>query len=84
MKQIELTPDLNLDAILRELADDDIVLTRSGHAVALLTEFDDDELYWYNRERSPEFIESMKRAREQVQRGEVISHEDLKRKFGLD
>ena len=48
---------------------DDLILTRDGHAVALVMPFDDDDLEWYARERDPEFLNSIARAREQVKTG---------------
>ncbi len=83
MKQIELTPDLVIDQILQQAQQEDIVLMRQGHAVALISEIDDEDLYWYARERDPEFLASLGRARDQVRQGQTISHEDLKRELGL-
>lgn len=83
MKQVELTPDLPLDRLLQQAQDEDIVIMRQGHAVALLSEFDDDELYWYARERDPGFVSSIAKARTDVAAGRTTSHEDLKRQLGL-
>jgi hypothetical protein len=83
MKQIELTPDLVIDQILQQAQQEDIVLMRQGHAVALIREIDDEDLYWYDRERDPEFLASLGRARDQVRQGQTVSHEDLKRELGL-
>jgi PHD/YefM family antitoxin component YafN of YafNO toxin-antitoxin module len=84
MKHMELTPDLNLDTVLQQMNGEDIVLTRKGHAVALLSDFDDDELYWYERERDPAFIESIAQARKQVAEGKTITHEELKKRLGIE
>jgi PHD/YefM family antitoxin component YafN of YafNO toxin-antitoxin module len=83
MKQIELTPGLDLNQVVQEIKTEDIVLMRQGHAIALLSEFDDDDLYWYARERDPEFIASLKRGREQAAKGQTISLEDLKKKLEI-
>ena len=56
----------------------DVLVMRDGHMVALLMPFDDD-LEWYARERDPEFLASLSRARRQVQEGRTITHGDLKR-----
>src|SRR2546428_7423049 len=63
MKLIELTPDLALEQVIQQAKHEDIVLTRQGHAVALVSEIDDDELYWRTRERDGEFLASLARAR---------------------
>jgi hypothetical protein len=84
MKQIEMPAGLDWEKILQELKTDELVFTREGHAVALLSEFDDDELYWRAREEDPEFIASIARGREQIAEGKVTSHEDLKRKLGIE
>jgi hypothetical protein len=84
MKKIEIQPGLNVEDLVFETRSEDIVLTKNGQAVALVSEFDDDELYWYIREHDPAFIESIAQARKDVAEGKTISHEDLLREFGLD
>jgi hypothetical protein len=44
----------------------------------------DDELFWAERERDPAFIASLKKAREQVAQGKTISHEELKKRLGIE
>jgi hypothetical protein len=83
MKQIELSKDLNLGRLLKRIPKEDIVFMVKGHPVALLREFDDDDLEWYEREHDPAFVESLKKARRHVEKGETISHEDLKKKLGI-
>lgn len=84
MKQIELTADVALKQLLQEAEKEDVVLTRQGHAVALVSPIDDEELTWYVRERDPEFLASIARARAQVQQGQTVGHDDLKRQLGLE
>lgn len=83
MKVVELTPDIQWESVLQQAQTEDVVLTRQGHAVALLSEFDDEDIYWYARERSPEFLASIQRAREQVANGRTIGHEELKKQLGI-
>jgi len=83
MKQVEMTPDMTLTTILEQLKDGDVILTSQGHSVALVTDFDDDDAYWYATEHDPVFIESLAKAREHVAQGKVISHDELKKKLGL-
>jgi hypothetical protein len=61
-----------------------VILTREGHAVALLSEFDDEEMYWYARERDPEFLASLAEARTQVRQGKTVTQDELKRQLGID
>jgi PHD/YefM family antitoxin component YafN of YafNO toxin-antitoxin module len=84
IKPIEVTAGLEWDKLLQQVKSEDVVLTKDGHAVALLSDFDDDEMYWYARERDPEFIASLKRAREQVAKGQTISHDELKKRLGIE
>jgi hypothetical protein len=84
MKQIELTDLVGWDELLRQIEREDIVLTRRGQAVALLSEIDQEELYWRQREKDPAFIASLVRARDQAKQRKTISHQKLKRKLGLD
>ena len=64
--------------------EEDVVLLRDGHPVVLMTAFDEDDLAWYARERDPAFLESVAKARHQVEQGKTVSHEDLKRDLGLN
>lgn len=82
MKQIELTPEVALEHLLQQAKQEDIVVMRQGHAVALISELDDEELYWYARERDPAFLASLSRARTQIQEGQAVSHEELKHQLG--
>ena len=84
MKQIEVTPGLEWDKVLQQIKDEDIVLTRQGRAVALLSDFDDDDLYWYGREQDPAFQASLQKAREQAAQGQTVALEDLKKQLGIE
>lgn len=84
MKTIALTDKTSLDAVMKEAAKEEIVLTRDGHAVALLTPFDDEDLDWYAREHDPAFLESIALAREQAKQGKTLRHNDLKKELGLE
>ena len=64
---------------MRQAEQEEVLVVRDGHVVALLMPFDDDDLEWYARERDPEFLASLTRARRQVQEGRTITHSDLKR-----
>lgn len=75
---------MNWEQILEQLKDDDVVLMRNGRAVALLSNFDDDEMYWYLQEHDKDFLDSIARAREQVAKGESLGHDQLKRDLGID
>ncbi len=57
---------------------------KDGHAVALVTPFDDEDLEWFARERDPAFLASIAEARRQVEQGRTTTHADLKRQLGLD
>ena len=83
MRQIEMAPTLKWEDVLRQAKNEDVVLTRNGHAIALLSEFSDDDLYWYAREHDPSFIKSIARARKQVAQRKTTKHEDLKRQLGI-
>lgn len=82
MKTVVLNQDTRLADVVPE-TDEDVLIIRDGHVVALVTPFDDDDAEWYARERDPAFIESIARARQQVKEGETISHEELKKRLGI-
>ena len=84
MKTLDVTKDLSSEDVVREAQETEVILMSNGHAVALVSALDDEELYWLKRERSPEFIESIKRAREQVAKGETHSHEEVLKMLNID
>ena len=82
MKTLIAKEDTPLEAAIRE-RDEDVLIIRDGHVVALVTPFDDDDAEWYARERDPAFIASIAEARKQAQDGKTISHDELKAKLGI-
>jgi hypothetical protein len=76
MRAVKLTSTSSARELLPKDSEEVLVL-EGGHAVALVTPFDDDDAEWYARERDPQFIESIRRAREQVKRGETFSDSEL-------
>lgn len=84
MKTVEWTDDLSLEKILGSGDQDEVILMKDGHAVALVTPFDDEDLEWFARERDPAFLASIAEARRQVEQGRTTTHADLKRQLGLD
>ncbi len=84
MKTVIWTDNASWDEVLHQAGEEDVVVLRDGHPVVLMTPFDDDDLAWYAREHDPAFLASLARARGQVERGEVMSHGDLKKELGLE
>lgn len=84
MKTIDLKERPELEEAVRELENGSAVLLRDGHAVAMVSPVDDDDLEWLALETSPEFIESIAHARQQAREGKVISHEQLMKELGID
>jgi PHD/YefM family antitoxin component YafN of YafNO toxin-antitoxin module len=83
VKTVTWTENASWDDVLRQAGEEDVIVLRDGHPVVLMTPFDDDDLAWYARERDPAFLESLAKARQQVEQGKTVSHEDLKRDLGL-
>lgn len=84
MKTVTLTATASLEAVVRDVErDEDILILRDGRPVALLTPFDNDDLEWYAREREPGFIGSIAKARQQVESGQTVGQEALRRELGL-
>ena len=84
MKTLDVKDRPELAPLVKEVNDGRFVLMQEGHAVALVDPLDDDDLEWLAIESSPEFIESIARSRQEFTEGKCISHEDLKKKLGLD
>ncbi|HEV3262001.1 MAG TPA: hypothetical protein VG013_34440 [Gemmataceae bacterium] len=84
MKTVTWTDSISWKELMRQVEEEEVLVMRDGHAVALLMPFDDDDLQWYARERDPGFLESIARARQQVAQGSTVSHVDLKKTLGID
>jgi antitoxin (DNA-binding transcriptional repressor) of toxin-antitoxin stability system len=84
MKTVAWTDKTPWEDLMRQAEKEDVLLTRDGHAVALLTPFDDDDLEWYARERDPAFLASITTARQQVTAGKTRGHDELKKELGID
>ncbi|MGA2439343.1 MAG: hypothetical protein ABSH08_00160 [Tepidisphaeraceae bacterium] len=84
MKTVSIKDNATAEDLLQQGADEEVLVLRDGHPIALLTPFDDDDLEWFIPERDPAFIESIARARKQIAEGDTISMEDLKKEFGMD
>jgi hypothetical protein len=80
MKRISLNDKPTIEDLIEQAEDDEVLVTRDGHAVALVIPFDDQDA---DAESDPAFIESIQRAREQVSRGQFTSHNELKKQLGL-
>jgi antitoxin (DNA-binding transcriptional repressor) of toxin-antitoxin stability system len=84
MKTIALSDKTPLDELMRQAEKEDVLLTRDGHAVALLMPFDDEDVEWYTREHDTAFLESIAKARQQVANRKTKSHGDLKKELGME
>ena len=83
MKTVVWTEDTAWEATVRQAEQEEVLVMRDGHVVALLMPFDDDDLEWYARERDPEFLASLARARRQVQEGRTITPWRPEEKFAV-
>jgi antitoxin (DNA-binding transcriptional repressor) of toxin-antitoxin stability system len=83
MKTITLTDDSSAKEALDQGQNEEVIVLRDGQPVAMVVPFDEDDLEWYARERDPEFLASIARAREQIRTGQGISHVELKRQLGI-
>ena len=84
MKTVAWTANTSWEELMRQAEQEDVLVTRDGHAVALVTPFDDEDAEWYAREHDPAFLASIESARQQVAQGKTRSHADLKKEMGID
>jgi PHD/YefM family antitoxin component YafN of YafNO toxin-antitoxin module len=84
VKTVTWTDNASWDEVLRQAGEEDVIVLRDGHPVVLMTPFDDDDLAWYAREHDPAFLASLARSRQQVERGDTVSHDELKKELGVD
>ena len=83
MKTMTWNAETRCDEVVHEARSEDVVLIQNGRPVAVVMPIEDDDLDWLKIERSPEFIASIAKAREQVRRGECVTHEQLLTELGL-
>ncbi len=84
VQTVTWTENASGDEVMREAGEEDVGVMCAEHLVVLMTAFDDDDLAWYMLERDPAFLDSIAKARRQVELGKTISHDDLKRDLGLN
>jgi hypothetical protein len=84
MKTVTWTDNASWDEVLRQAGEEDVLVLHNGHPVVLMTPFDDDDLAWYAREHDPAFLASLAGARQQVEQGKTVSHNELKKELSLD
>ena len=84
MKTVTWTNSTSWPELMQQVEQEEVVLIRDGHAIALLMPFDDDDLTWYAREHDPAFLTSIATARQQAAQGKTLSHSDLKKELGID
>jgi len=84
VKTVSWTDDVPWDEVLRQAAEEGVLVLRDGHAVVLMTPLNDDDLDWCVAEHDPAFLSSVARARRQIERGDTVSHGELKKQLGLD
>jgi len=58
-----------------------VLVTRHGHPVAALIPLRDEELEDWILANAPEFVEDMKRADEEIARGETVPWEQVQRQL---
>ena len=84
MKTVTWTDEIALEELMRQAQHEEVLVMRDGHAVALVTPFDDEDLAWYARERDPAFLASLAAARQQIRQGSSLGHSELKQTLGID
>jgi hypothetical protein len=84
VKTVTWTDETALEELMRQAQHEEVLVMRDGHAVALVTPFDDEDLEWYARERDPAFLASLAAARQQIRQGSSLSHSELKQTLGID
>ena len=83
MKTMTWNSETRCDEVVHEARTEDVVLIQNGRPVAVVMPIEGDDLEWLKTEQSPEFMASIAKAREQVRRGECITHEELLAELGL-
>lgn len=78
MKTIRWTDAASAEDALRQARDEEVLVVRDGHPVAMVLPMDQDEWDWYVREQDANFIKSIAEARKDVAEGHVTRHEDLR------
>jgi len=84
MKRIEVTQATNsLGEYACELEQEPLVLTKAGHAIAVLLPIDDDDLESLALSLSPKFQAMIERARAEYRNSASLSADDVRRELGI-
>jgi len=63
VKTVTWTENTPWEETVRQAEQEEVLVVRDGHAVAMFVPFDDDDLEWYTQERDPAFLKSLVQAR---------------------
>jgi hypothetical protein len=83
MKTLKWTDPSSAENVLQQAQEENVLVMRNGQPVAVVMALSDDDAQWLEREADPAFIESIAKGRLDAREGQLISHEDLKKKLGL-
>ena len=83
MKTLKWSDPLSAESLLQQAREESVLVMRDGQAVAVVMPLSDDDAEWIEQEMDPEFIRSIAKGREDAKAGRLISHEQLKKEFGL-
>lgn len=83
MKTLQWSDAASAEELLRQAQDEEVVVIRNGRPIAVVQPLDEEELAWLMRERDPEFVASIAQARADIEAGQGVGHDALKRELGL-
>ncbi|HLX61370.1 MAG TPA: hypothetical protein VKX17_08825 [Planctomycetota bacterium] len=84
MKTIDLAHASNaMEKYIHDSNGETLVFKENGRAVAALSPIDDSDLEDIALSEDPRFLAIMRRADEQIRRGEGIPSEEIMRKYGI-
>jgi antitoxin (DNA-binding transcriptional repressor) of toxin-antitoxin stability system len=84
MKTVSLErPLLGVEKYIQSQKGETVVFTNRGKAVAALMPVNDDDLEDIALSENPKFLAIMRRADEQIRKGQYISSEEIRKKYNI-
>jgi hypothetical protein len=83
MKRIADTDKRTIGEVLPKPGGGDVLVEHEGRPVAVIMPLDEDEYWWYRKEKSPPFQKSLARAHRHAREGKVTRLADVKKEFGI-
>jgi antitoxin (DNA-binding transcriptional repressor) of toxin-antitoxin stability system len=83
MKRITADDKRSIAQVLPKPGGDDVLVERDGRPVALIVPLDEEEYWWYSKEKSGAFRKSLAKAHRHAREGKVKRLSEVEKELGI-